>query len=111
KRQFDKQGVFTTNDRYIKVLLRDYEDIDGDTVSVYYNDATILSNYGLTARTKVLELEVKPGTEEDFIVYAITEGSRPPCTVSVILKDSRREQKYTIRSSLKSNGTISIKSR
>ncbi|HBF20353.1 MAG TPA: hypothetical protein DDW81_09655 [Cryomorphaceae bacterium] len=110
KRKIDTQGDFATRDSFVKVILKDYQEVDGDTISLYYRGNCILFNHGLDSRPTVVTVDLVPGSESDLMIFARSEGTRPPCTVSLAIKDSKKTQQYTIRSNLESNGAIKLRS-
>ncbi len=110
KREISTQGDFATRDDFVKVILRDYEEVDGDTISLYYRGECLLFNQALDSRPTVITVDLVPGSESDLMIFARSEGTRPPCTVALAIKDSKKTQRYTIRSNLQSNGAIKLKS-
>lgn len=110
KRQIDTQGDFATRDSFVKVILKDYQEVDGDTISLYYRGQCLLFNHGLDSRPTVVTVNLVSGSESDLVIFARSEGTRPPCTVSLVIKDSKKSHEYTIRSNLESNGAIKLKS-
>ncbi|MGB0178279.1 MAG: hypothetical protein ACPF9D_14025, partial [Owenweeksia sp.] len=110
KRKLDTQGDFSTRDDFVKVIVKDYHEVDGDTISLYYRGQCLLFNHGLDSRPTVVTVNLVPGSESDLAIFARSEGTRPPCTVSLVIKDSKKSREYTIRSNLQSNGAIKLKS-
>ena len=66
--------------------LWDGGNIDGDNVSVYFNDKKVLDNYTLTAAKKLLLLPLSAGINT-IAITANNEGSEPPNTANILLTD------------------------
>jgi hypothetical protein len=56
-----------------------------------------------------LKLKIKPSQSNELLIYAESEGSRPPCTVALSLRNKTRKQDYIIQSSMQSNGAINLR--
>ena len=93
-----------------KVDFYDNGEIDGDTISVFYNNQLLLSHHRLT--DKPLSLKIKLDTtreENELVMYADNLGAIPPNTALMIVTvDGKRYEVY-ITSTEKSSGTIRFK--
>lgn len=97
-------------DEEFKVDFYDNGEIDGDTISVFYNNKLLLSRHRLT--DKPLSLKIKLDTtreENELVMYADNMGAIPPNTaLMVVTVDGKRHEVY-ITSTEKSSGTIRFK--
>lgn len=91
----------------IKVDFYDNGEIDGDTISVFFNNELVLSKKRLTDKPLTLNLQLDPGKEDNEIVmYADNLGAIPPNTALMVATiDGKRHEVY-ITSTEKSSGTI-----
>ncbi len=109
KRKTRIQAEFVTRNAFVKLMLRDNREVDGDTVSVFLNGQCVLHAYGLQSKTFVRTIEIDPTKKNELLLYAETEGRLPPCTVALSLRDSKRKQDFIIQSSMKENGAIQLR--
>lgn len=91
----------------IRVDFYDNGEIDGDTISVFFNNKLVLSGKRLTDKPLSLNLKLDPGKEDnELVMYADNLGSIPPNTaLMVVTIDGKRYEVY-ITSTEKSSGTI-----
>jgi len=92
----------------IKVDLYDNGEIDGDTVSVFFNDKLILPHQKLTDKPLSLEVEVNPGdnASNELVMYADNLGSIPPNTALMIVTDGTKRYEVRISSDLQKSGAV-----
>lgn len=103
------QAEFATRDSHLKLIVWDNKEVDGDTVSIFVNGSCVLHYYGLQSKRHVVDIEIDPSKENQVLLFAETEGSRPPCTASISLRDSRHKQDFVIQSNMKENGAITLR--
>ncbi|PVD52276.1 hypothetical protein DC498_11170 [Terrimonas sp.] len=91
----------------IRVDFYDNGEIDGDTISVFFNNKLILSGKRLTDKPLSLNLKLDPDREDnELVMYADNLGSIPPNTALMVATiDGKRYEVY-ITSTEKSSGTI-----
>jgi hypothetical protein len=83
----------------------DNSNIDGDTISVYFNGEPILLSHGLSAQKERLELTLKPG-ENILLVEALNEGSISPNTAAFMLRNGRKKYPVNTITSKRQNERI-----
>lgn len=111
-RYFDKRSseiIKTINieNTSFKVDLYDNGDIDGDSVSLFYNGKLLLSHKRLTDKPISFTLDVKSGDKmNELTMYAENLGSIPPNTALMIITDGDKRYEVRITSDLKKSGTI-----
>jgi hypothetical protein len=103
------QAEFATRDRFIKLVVWDNKEVDGDTVSIFVNGTCVLHYYGLQSKRHMVEVEIDPSKENQVVLFAETEGTRPPCTASISIHDSKHKQDFVIQSNMKENGAINLR--
>jgi hypothetical protein len=105
KRETRSNKEFSVKRRVVKVHLYDNADIDGDTVSVAFNGAYILTDYPLQRKKKTLKLYLEEGANT-FTVYAKNEGSVSPNTAACEVRVRGRKQKFVFSTNLDRNETL-----
>ena len=90
-----------------KVDLYDNGDIDGDSVSLFYNGKLLLSRKKLTDKPITLTLDASTGKEiNELTMYAENLGEIPPNTALMVVTDGDKRYEVRIASDLKKSGTI-----
>lgn len=85
----------------------DNGEIDGDTISVFFNGKLVLSNQMLTDKPITLKLTIDPEkTINELVMYAESLGTIPPNTALMIVHDGDDRYEARIESDLGRNGTI-----
>lgn len=114
-RSFEKRSndiiktIEITNSSF-KVDLYDNGDIDGDSISLFYNGKLLLSRKKLTDKPISLTLDVNSENElSELTMYAENLGTIPPNTALMIVTDGTKRYEVRIASDLKKSGTIRFK--
>lgn len=89
----------------IKVEIYDNGKIDGDSISVFFNEKLMIVQQMLTEKPIVLTLSLVPG-ENDLVMYADNLGTIPPNTALMVIRDGDMKYEIGISSDLKQSGTI-----
>jgi hypothetical protein len=85
----------------------DNGEIDGDSISVFYNGKLVLSHKRLTNKPITLTLTADPGrTVNELVMYAENLGEIPPNTALMIVRDGDNRYEARITSDTEKNGTI-----
>ena len=91
----------------IKVVLYDNGDVDGDSISVFYNGNLYLSNKKLSEKPINLTLKIDNQTPfNELIMYAENLGSIPPNTALMVVTDGPNRYEVRITSDLEKSGVI-----
>lgn len=89
------------------VDLYDNGDIDGDSISLFYNSKLILSNKRLTDKAIRIVLAIDKSREiNELIMYAENLGSIPPNTALMVITDGEKRYEVRISSDLQKSGVI-----
>lgn len=89
----------------------DNGEIDGDSISVYYNGELVLSNQMLTDKPLTLILPIDKNIKENVLtMYAENLGSIPPNTALMIVTDGKKRYEVRLESDLKKSGSVIFKS-
>ena len=91
-----------------KVDLYDNGDIDGDSISLFYNGKLLLSHKRLSDKPISLTLDATTDNDDsnELIMYAENLGSIPPNTAVMIVTDGDKRYEIRIASDLKKSGAI-----
>jgi len=91
----------------IKVDLYDNGEVDGDSISLFYNNKLIVSHKRLTEKPLTLTIDVDDKNDlNELVMYAENLGSIPPNTALMIVTDGPNRYEVRITSDLKKNGSI-----
>lgn len=91
----------------LKVDFYDNGEIDGDTISVFYNNQLLLSRRRLTDKPLSIRIRLDTTREEnELVMYADNLGSIPPNTALMIVTVGGKRHEVYITSTEKSSGTI-----
>ncbi len=89
------------------VDLYDNGDIDGDTISLFYNGKLLLSQKKLTDKPLSLKLSAESNKDvNELIMYAENLGSIPPNTALMVVTDGPNRYEVRISSDLQKSGVI-----
>lgn len=79
-------GSFISKSKFVKVLCRDHQAIDGDRVSIILNDKVVEANIYLDAEFSVFYIELAPGFNNIEFV-ALNQGTSGPNTAQFAVLD------------------------
>lgn len=89
------------------VSLYDNGDIDGDTVSVFFNGKLVLAHKRLTDKALKLTLNIDQNRAiNELVMYAENLGEIPPNTALMVVNDGDSRYEVRIASTLEQSGTI-----
>jgi hypothetical protein len=92
-----------------KVDLYDNGEIDGDSVSVFYNGKLLVSHQRLSDKPISLRLNLdKNNATNELIMYAENLGEIPPNTALMVITDGDHRYEVRIISDTQKNGTIAF---
>lgn len=107
KRSNNLMKTVTIEQENFTVDLYDNGEIDGDTVSVFYNGKLLVSHKMLNVKPITLTLNVdKTRLDNELTMYAENLGSIPPNTALMIVTDGTKRYEVRINSDTQKNGTI-----
>ncbi len=93
----------------VEVTFYDNGIVDGDSITVRYNNKIIIQHLLITANGKTFKLKVEPfPNENELIMYAENLGSIPPNTALMIVYDGKKRYEVEISSSNTQNGKVAF---
>jgi hypothetical protein len=93
----------------LKLVFYDNGIVDDDTITVFLNKEPIISKQRLTANPLAVSIKLKPGIDNEIIMFAENMGSIPPNTALLIFTDNGQRYEVTIDSDKGKNGTIILR--
>ncbi|MBL0355465.1 MAG: hypothetical protein IPP72_00595 [Chitinophagaceae bacterium] len=107
KRKADVLKTIQIESETFKVDLYDNGEVDGDSISLFYNSRLILSHKRLSEKPITLTLDVTTSTAvNELTMYAENLGEIPPNTALMVITDGEKRYEVRISSDLKNSGTI-----
>jgi len=100
----------TVNSDSLKVDFYDNGEIDGDSISIFYNDKLIAFNRILS--TKAVHFDIGLDTAKqtnEITMFADNLGSIPPNTALMIVSDGKKRYEVRMTSNLEKNATLRIR--
>jgi hypothetical protein len=99
-----KTYIVTTD----SVLLRVFDNgaIDGDTVSVFYNDVVVINRLGLTSRAFEINIPVNKTGDNKVVLYAHNLGEIPPNSALLEIYSGKRVYSLNVTSDLTTSSGI-----
>lgn len=92
----------------VRLQFYDNGDIDGDTISVIYNNKVVLSHRGLKAQPFEIWLPVKRGSQNKLIMFAENVGTIPPNTALLIFYDGGKQHVVHLDADEGANAVVEI---
>lgn len=94
----------------LSVDFYDNGEIDGDSISVFFNDQLLGSNLKLSTRSVHMDIKLDTTKEyNELAMFANNLGSIPPNTALMLISDGKNRYEVRISSSLDKTGAVRIK--
>jgi hypothetical protein len=85
----------------------DNGEIDGDSISVFYNNKLVLSHKRLSDKAITLKLALNPDVKQNVVtMYADNLGTIPPNTALMIVTDGDKRYEVRMESDLGKSGSV-----
>ena len=111
-RKNDLVKEITVENDSISVTLYDNGIVDGDSVTLIYNDKILTTHQRLTDKPLTFWIKISSGNQRNELqMYAENLGSIPPNTALMIIYDGNKRYEVNIKSTEKTNGSVSFKLR
>lgn len=96
----------------ITVTLYDNGIVDGDSVTLIFNDTILTSHLLLTEKPVSFIIKINHGnSRNELVMYAENLGSIPPNTALMIIYDGNKRYELNVSSTKNTNGAVSFKLR
>ena len=107
KRSLNLMKTISVSNKTIKINLYDNGEIDGDSISLFFNEKLVLSNQRLSDKPVSLTLTLNENPDvNELIMYAENLGTIPPNTALMVVTDGQMRYEVRIDSDLKRSGVI-----
>ncbi|MBD0331477.1 MAG: hypothetical protein ICV66_02370 [Chitinophagaceae bacterium] len=94
----------------LKVDLYDNGEIDGDSISIFFNNQLLAASQKLSAKAIHLNIVLdKTKDVNELTMFAENLGSIPPNTALMLVYDGRKRYEARITSTLQKNATVNIR--
>jgi hypothetical protein len=94
------RNIEVTSDE-ITIQVFDKNDVDGDSIALYYGDSLIVEHLAITHKKVSFTIHVDKTKPRQIVLYAENMGTTPPNTACVIIKDGRNETEVVLQSDYK----------
>lgn len=94
------------NNNKLVLSISDDRKVDGDVITILLNGEVILDNYPVVKEPKKIKIALEKGMEYELIFRAENEGTTPPNTAFVEVKNGKSIKKFHVKSDLKTNDVI-----
>ncbi len=112
KRETELVKEITVDHDSISVTLYDNGVVDGDSITLIYNDSVLTTHQLLTTKPLTFIIKIKPGnSRNELVMYAENQGSIPPNTALMVIYDGTKRYELNVSSTDKTNGVVSFKLR
>lgn len=109
KRDNQLYETIILTDPEIEISLYDNAEIDGDVVTVLFNNEVVVSKQALSNVPIVRKLRAEPGKENLLVMYADNMGRIPPNTAFMRIKSGDQIFKVLLSADEKKNATVAFK--
>jgi hypothetical protein len=93
----------------LSVTLYDNGEIDGDSVTLIYNNQIVTTHQLLSAKPVTFRIKVEKAGTNELVMYAENLGSIPPNTALMIIYDGDKRYELNVSSTKNSNGVVTFK--
>jgi Concanavalin A-like lectin/glucanases superfamily len=112
ERKKEMTREITVDTDSVSVTLYDNGEIDGDSITLIYNDKILTTHQRLTDKPLTFWIKIAPGnSRNELVMYAENLGSIPPNTALMVIYDGQKRYEVNIKSTEKTNGSVSFKLR
>lgn len=110
ERATEVQQEITVASDSIQVDFYDNGEVDGDSISVFFNDKLLGANLRLSTRSIHMTLALDSTREENLLsMFANNLGSIPPNTALMLVSDGKKRYEVRLTSNLQKNGAVRIR--
>jgi len=96
----------------VSITLYDNGEIDGDSITLIYNDKILTTHQRLTDKPLTFTIKINKGnSRNELVMYAENLGSIPPNTALMVIMDGNKRYELNVNSTKNSNGAVTFKLR
>jgi len=90
----------------VQIEVYDKNDVDGDTLSIFNGNELVAAHVGLEKTVKSFTIHIDRTQSTQIIVFAETEGTMPPNTACIILRDGKNQTEIMLKSDMVSSDSV-----
>lgn len=110
ERLLDVQHEIEVASDSLQVDFYDNGEVDGDSISVFYNDQLLGSNLRLSTKAIHMNLKLDSTRESNLLsMFANNLGTIPPNTALMLIYDGKKRYEVRLSSNLQKNGAVRIR--
>lgn len=110
ERSSEVASEIEVNSDSLKIDFYDNGEVDGDSISVFFNSQLIAFHQKLGTRSIHFDITLNPSSElNELSMFADNLGSIPPNTALMIINDGIKKHEVRLSSSLEKTATIKIR--
>lgn len=85
----------------VTIQVFDKNEVDGDSISLYYGDSLIVEHLPITHRKESFTIKIDHEHPKQIILFAENQGSVPPNTACIVIRDGRNSTEVVLQSDFK----------
>lgn len=110
EREVDVQNEIEVSSDSLQLDFYDNGEVDGDSISVFFNDKLLGANLKLSTRSIHINLNLDSTKEINTLsMFANNLGSIPPNTALMLIYDGNKRYEIRLSSNLEKNATVKIR--
>jgi hypothetical protein len=90
----------------LTIYLWDGDKVDGDIVSLQFNDTWLIRKYTISKTKKVFQIKIDPANENQLTLFAENLGQYPPNTAALTFFDGKQERNLNLSSDKSGCGAL-----
>ncbi|HTF04872.1 MAG TPA: hypothetical protein VK826_12685 [Bacteroidia bacterium] len=107
-RKVRKGRIVNVHNEEITVQVHDKNEVDGDSISLYYGDSLVAEHVALTKKKQSFTIKVNKDCPKQLVLYAENLGSVPPNTAEITIKDGKQSTSIVLGSDFKWSDSIML---
>lgn len=107
-RNVDKTTVVEVGDSVIDIFVFDNSTLDGDVMSLCFQNQWILTHYEVTKKKRKIIIQLKPDSNNYLVLFADNLGKTPPNTAAISFEQNGRSRIFRLESDLKMCSAINF---
>ncbi len=107
-RNVDKTTIVEVSSPTIDIYVYDNSALDGDVMSLSFQNQWILTHYEVTRKKKKITIQLKPDSNNYLVLFADNLGKTPPNTAAISFDQKGRKRIFRLESDLKSCSAVNF---
>jgi WD40 repeat protein len=107
-RKVEKTSVVEVSDSSLELFVFDISTLDGDIISLSFQNQWILAHYEVTKQKKKITIHLQPGSNNYLVLFADNLGKTPPNTAAISFDSKGQERIFRLESDLKTCSSINF---